>query len=326
MSIAVVVFRRCLLNTMRALPLWLACLAGAALGDAAVAAVSTHVACFCLAAVACASALQGWPPFLRNRGETLARLHTGPLGGCGTATLAALGALTLALAALGAAFGAVSATAPVPRDHVPARTNDPPVLLLPGQSATFVWDRPQACSELLLRPLAILPADASPQPAGIAVHVPGGVPVATEVAGTNELVRIPVHGAVVDEVRIEHRAGNLPLVFPAGAMVAVSAATRSRPANTALAAVAMVPAAAVALGAAMALGAMLAAPTGLALTLALLLVLTLGDLTPAGNAVVAVQRGRWLPAEDLWSGLWQALLVAALLAVPAAAVRRRRAR
>jgi len=57
-----------------------------------------------------------------------------------------------------------------------------------------------------------------------------------------------------------------------------------------------------------------------------LLVLTLGELTPAGDAVVAVQRGRWLPAEDLWSGLWQALLVAALLAVPAAAVRRRRAR
>ena len=144
------------------------------------------------------------------------------------------------------------------------------------------------------------------------------------IAGTNELARIPLHGAALDELRIEHREGNLPLVFPEGSLAAVSSHTQPRAANGALAALAQLPAAAIAIGSAMALGSVLAPAVGLALTLSLLLVLTLGDVTPASDAVVAMLRGRWLPAENVWAGLAQALLVALALAVPAALLRRRR--
>ncbi len=324
MSIARVVFMRCLRHLARAVPLMLACVLGAALSDAAVAGTWIHVACFALAAVACASAFDSWPPFARNRAGALARLHTGPLGGCGSATLAALAALALALAALGAVVAVAVPVVPAPRPHVQPLASDPPVLLMPGRTATFRWEAATTCHELQLRPLAILPPDASPQPVTLAVQAGSLQPVLLTIGGTSELARIPMHGATLDELRIEHREGNLPLVFPEGSLAAVSSEARPRAVNGALAALAQLPAAAIAIGTVMALGSVLAPAVGLALTLSLLLVLTLGDVTPASDAVVAMLRGRWLPAEHIWTGLGQALVAALALAVPAAVLRRRR--
>ena len=323
MSIAHVVFRRCLRHIARASPLLLVCVLGAAFSDPAVAGTWIHVACFALAAVACASAFDSWPPFARDRAGALARLPAGPLGGCGAAALAALAALALGLAALGAVVALAAAVVPAPRAHVQPVATDPPVLLMPGRTATFRWTDPVACHELQLRPIAILPPDASPQPVTLAVQAGGLEPALVTVAGTSELSRIPLHGAVVDEVRLEHREGNLPLVFPAGSLAAVASATQPRTANGALAALALLPAAAIAIGTAMALGSLLAPAVGLALTLSVLLVLTLGDLTPAADAVVAMLRGRWLPAEPIWPGLAQATCVACALTLPAVLLRRR---
>lgn len=325
MSIAGVVFRRCLRHLALATPVLVALVLAATLADPALTAVSVHVACFALAAVACAVAVDSWPPFARNRGSVLLRLHTGPLCGCGAAALAALAALALALAALGTTLGWVGTVVPVPRAHVDANLVEPPPLLLPGTGATFRWTRPLQAHELHLRPLAILPHDASPQPVTLAVQLQGRDPVLVRIAGSGEFVRIPLDGMQLAELRIEHREGNLPLVFPAGSMTAASAATQPRPANGAFAALAQLPAAAIAMACATALGSVLAPAVALALTLAVLLVLTLGDITPAGDAVVAMLRGRWLPVEGIWTGLGQALLTALALAVPAAVLRRRHA-
>lgn len=323
MSISHVVFWRCLRHLAQAAPLLLACVLGAALSDAAVAGTWIHCGCFALTAIACASAFDSWPPFARDRAGALARLHAGPLGGCGAATLAALAALALALATLGAVVALAAPAVPAPRAHVQPVASDPPVLLMPGRTANFRWKAPIACLELQLRPLAILPPSASPQPVTLAVQTGDLAPVLVTIAGTSELARVPLHGASLHEVRLEHRDGNLPLVFSAGNLAAVASATHPRTANAALAALAQLPAAAIAMGTAMALGSLLAPAVGIALVLSLLLVLTLGDLTPAGDAVVAMLRGRWLPAEDLWPGVAQGLLVAIGLTAPAALLRRR---
>lgn len=270
--------------------------------DQVAAAPWLHVPLFVLAAALCATAIEAWPPFARARpgSQWLLRYRRGPLRGCGLASCGALCALGAGLALLGACALALPRL-PEPRAHL--RLQGPPGLpMLDASTREIEFRGPgEACEELLLRPIAMLPRGEIAVATGLEIRI-DGVAMAHEptvIAGDRELVRVPLHGRVLERVQLIAKSGNLLLALPKGSVIAVASAGHSRMANCALAGLSYLAPCGLALCLALLGAPVLSLSVNLAMLLGSLLIATLGGLLPTGRAFDAMLRGRWLPAEGL---------------------------
>jgi hypothetical protein len=273
---------------------------GVALADAggAVLAPWLHLPAFVAAGACCTAAVECWPTFAQRRpgADWLLRILPPPLFGCAAAAAGALLALGTLLAL---PFALAAIAAPVPHTHHALDADGVPLLRAGDGTLTFAAGG-RAARELLLRPVALLPAGA-PEATGLLAFA-DDQPLAAEpwtVAGSHELVRMPFAPRTVTQLRLQRAGGNIPLVFPSGSVVLVEAAPRSRLANCALALATYLLPAAVALALAALAAPATALPVNLLLVLAALLLQTLGNIGPTGDAIAALLRGRWLPAEPL---------------------------
>ena len=111
---------------------------------------------------------------------------------------------------------------------------------------------------------------------------------------TDKLVQLRFSPRPLQQVELRRTGGSVPLAFPPGSVVAIDAVPHSRVMNAVLAALGYLLPTFAALAAA-ALGAQaLALPFGLTLVMVALLLATLGGLSPNGELVAAMLRGRWL--------------------------------
>jgi hypothetical protein len=282
--------------------------------DRVAAAPWLHLPMFALAAAVCATALETWPTFARDRpgAAWVLRLQTGPLRGCGAAAAGALCALLPCLVAIGAVAAWSIPGMPAPRAHFVLAAGGDAVLDDATGALSFAGPA-EPCAELRLRPVAVLPRDVAPVPTTLRIEIDGAPDAGgtVSVSGTNQLVRVPLHGAVARTVRVHRQSGNLPLLFPRGSAQVVGLSERSTVANGTIAAAHYLLPAFLALALAMLGSTALSLPVNLALVLGTLLLTTLGSVLPTGAAVDALLRGRWLPAENLLQPALPALAMGA---------------
>ena len=176
--------------------------------------------------------------------------------------------------------------------------------------------------ELRLRPIALLPL-ATPESTRLQLLVDGAVvphqPIAID--NTGQLVRVPLDQPL-PRLTLRRIGGNLPLLFPAGAVQAQSATTWPGWCNMLLAAWAQW----IGLAVALALANLTATGAGLGVQLLLfggaLLVQAIAGLGPGTRALVAALRGRWLPAEPLFVEAISSLAAAGAAMIVAMLLRR----
>jgi hypothetical protein len=270
-----------------------------------------------------ATAIEFWPLFALQRpgASTVERLQRGPLRGCGAVTIGALGALAVWLAGLGAALPI--ALGGVPEAHACRAFTALAGHVLDERRAELSFTGTSAALvELRLRPVALLPTGA-PEPTTLAIEI-DGQPVPTApiaIDNTGQLVRIPIDRAL-PRFSIRRTGGNLPLLFPDGAVEGIEATAHAGWTNALLAALLLLLPAAVALGAANIAAVAVALPVNLLLVGGCLLLQTLGGLGPSAAAATAVLRGRWLPAEPLFVPALSSLTTAFVAMIVAMVVRR----
>lgn len=333
MNDTALVFRRCAVRTAAPalLAAAVAAAAAAALGhheDAAGAALAPwlHLPAFVTTAACCATAVETWPTLSRGRPgvDWVLRATDRPLHGAGAALLGALLALLAWLLPL-VAVAALAADAP----HAHHRAEPVGPAVLPETATALAFRGPGvSCREIRLRPVALLPSGGAPEPTHVQVEV-GGRPLLPEpvaVAGTHQLVRVPVPALELRELAVRRTAGNLPLLFPPGSVELVAQEPASAALNSLLALGCYLLPAAVALALATLAAPAASLPVNLALVLAMLLLQTLGDLGPTGAAVNQMLRGRWLPTEGLFVACLPSLGTGALVMILAMIVRSRTAR
>ena len=270
-----------------------------------------------------AAAIECWPLFSTPRpGAALVlRLQRGPWAGCGAATAGALAAAAVWLSTLGLLLpmllgGAPSATAFLEPTPVAGRTLDE------HTSELVFLGSDERVQELRLRPIALLPL-ATPESTRLQLLVDGAVvphqPIAID--NTGQLVRVPLDQPL-PRLTLRRIGGNLPLLFPAGAVQAQSATTWPGWCNMLLAAWAQW----IGLAVALALANLTATGAGLGVQLLLfggaLLVQAIAGLGPGTRALVAALRGRWLPAEPLFVEAISSLAAAGAAMIVAMLLRR----
>jgi hypothetical protein len=289
------VFGRCLRRA--AAPSAAAAIAGSALQAATgTSAPWLHAAAFVVAAACCLCTVELWPLFARGRPGTdlVVRAVPGSLHGSGAAVAGALLALLALLVptALLLALGL-----PEPRSHRAAAAG---AVLDDARPELRVELGGVPCREVLLRPVALMPA-AAPVATTLQVFADGEpVGSAIEITATQQLVRVPMAGRSIATLSLRRVAGNLALLFPRDGIVAVDAAAKSRALGSVLAFALWILPAGVALALALLLAPLAALPTSLLVAAAALVLQTLGDLGPAAAALTHAARGRWLLDESVF--------------------------
>lgn len=293
--------------------------------DRVAAAPWLHVPMFLATAVLCATAIETWPAFSRDRpgAAWLLRLRRGALRGCGGAVAGCLLILLPAVAILATAAVLTVPGMPAPRIHHRLdATGDG--LLDATRTALEFRGGADVVVEVRLRPVAVMPRDDAPEATRLVLALDGVLlpmpPVA--VAGSHQLLRIPLAAQPVGSLRVERVAGTLPLLFPPGAVEVVTAGVHSPVVNAAIAALGYALAGLVALTAACVGAPVLALPVNQALMLVILLLTTLGGLLPVRWCIDTLLRGRWLPTESLPPNALVGLAAAAAGLLLAAIVRR----
>jgi hypothetical protein len=254
--------------------------------------------------------------------DWIARSQRGPLRGCGAVVAGALGAqtlLTLPLAtllplALGAPTRADALVAlPAPADGMLGASS--PRLRFPAYGF--------AAREVRLRPLAAPPAGPL-QPSRVRVLLDGSLlPAEPAFDASGQLARLGFQPRAVGTLEVEFAGGTVPLLFAPGSVVLVGAAQYWNGWNGVLAALAYL----APTFAALAFGCLCGAGAGLATVLAvvasLLFVQTLGGAGPADEALRAVQRGHWIPAELRFSSWFPSIAAGSAAMILAMMLRRR---
>ncbi len=268
------------------------------------------------------AALRLWPGFsLRRPGKDLAeRLHRGRLGGCGRATLGVLAAqfaltlpLTLLLPWLCGAPTAV-------RARVELATSTRPLLFADTPTLSFGLPSMEL-HELQLRPLAMLPRGTF-QPTRVGVRVDDrALGTDATFAETRQLQVMPLPG---DGARLELAwvEGTLPLVFAPGAVVVLGPPRHGMLGNGAIAALLLLLPTFVAMALATLCGRVAGLPTVLAVAAIALFVQLFGELGPSSPTMLALLRGHWLLAGDVFPaalaslGVGSVAMIAAMLLRP----------
>ena len=279
-----------------------------------------------VAALTCAcSAAIFWPTFADRRpgADWLQRLQRGRLHGCGAVALAVLcvqGLLSLPLVTLLAPGLGAPTTARAQLELEP-----PFAPMLDQQQRRLRFQAPGiACTELLLRPLASLPA--GPMRRSKLAVFADGMPLTTaEVAfaQTGQLVRVAFAATTFQRLDLELLEGTVPLFFPRGAVTVVAAAPRSGLWNgLCMTLLALVPTF-VALAVGCLCGAKAAIPTVLTVIVSLLFLQTIGGLGPMSDALLLVMRGHWLPTASVFPACIPSLVVGSLAMILAMLLRSR---
>ncbi|MBL8750607.1 MAG: hypothetical protein JNK78_15715 [Planctomycetes bacterium] len=257
-------------------------------------------------AVVCAFvAAAFWPVFAARRpGDAwIVRLQPGPLAGRGAVVGAALVAqfmltapvLLVLTPILGGPAAAAAQVAFEPGSDA---------LLTEGAAVRFTVATPVPAVELHVRPLAG-PPSGSLHATTLRVFadgddVPLADPATLAVDQSGQLLRIAVASRPIGAIRIEAAAGNVPLFFPRGSVVAVGPPVHWTCTNAILAAVVWCVPTFVALAFACLCGVSAALPTVLGVTGVLLFVQSFGGVGPAGDALRELMRGRWLLTAGLF--------------------------
>ncbi|GAB4149966.1 MAG: hypothetical protein Fur0037_18370 [Planctomycetota bacterium] len=258
-----------------------------------------HAGLFSILLLATLGAIRFWPAFARNSGggQWVDRMHRGPTRGCFAVSLGFLGAAAAGCAAAGAFVG-IAWEMPAPRAFVQARRVDSP-----GRPdvAEFALPRSLACGRILLRPVAYLPAG-GPEPARLSVFADGQQisSGSSEIRGNGDLIALEFSARSIARISIARISGNIPIEFPPGSVVAVSADERSTVWNAILASCSHLPAAFMALQLAALLGRFCGPPTCLFAASMLLVLGALARRAPGPVAVEKALRGEWLLADPGW--------------------------
>jgi hypothetical protein len=175
----------------------------------------------------------------------------------------------------------------------------------------------------VLRPLAGMP-DGPLLASRVAASV-DGEPVATaaEFREPHQVAHLPLPPARRHELTLRLDSGNVPLLFPPGAVEVVGAATHALATNGLL----LLPLALLpgwlALALASLVGTAAALPTQTALVGVVLFVTTVGGLGPYDDAVRDLLRGRWLATAGVFPASASSLGLGGLAMILAMLVRRR---
>ncbi|MCR9246517.1 MAG: hypothetical protein NXI31_15905 [bacterium] len=272
-----------------------------------------------------------WPTFAHRQpgADWVRRLHRGPLAGCGAVIAGALAAqlaLSLPLMTLFARGLGAPAEAAVHRALSPP---DSGALLSPGRPR-LAFDLPSSSAELAaieLRPLAA-PPGATLEPSHVAIEL-GGAPLSSPPAvfdQTGQFMRLTFTPRPASRLELVLQSGNVPLFFPAGAVVAVEDAGKNGTTNGCLAALLWLVPTFVALAFSCLAGAVAARPTVLTVALTLLVLFGIAGLGPAQPVLLGVLRGHWLLASSAISASGPSLLAGALAMIGAMLLRHRNRR
>lgn len=292
-----------------------------------------HLAVF-TAAMACALTVTAfWPPFAARRAgsDWMLRLQRGPIAGLGAAIAGALAAQFVLALIVVLALGRLLHAPDTAVAHVAV---DPPagaLLAHEGHTIALTLPAPIDAVELQLRPIAGPPAGALvPTRLDVfadGVRLPTGTAapdVAVEQSG--ELLHLTFPKRRLTTLRIVQTAGNVPLLFNEGSVVAIAADPHPGTWNALIAALAYVVPTFVALALGVLCGRAAAAPTVQVVVASLLFVQTLGGAGPADDTFAGLMRGRWLLADGVFSRSVPSLGAGSLAMIAAMVLHRNRRR
>ncbi len=257
-------------------------------------------------AVVCAMvAAAFWPVFAARRpGDAwIVRLQPGPLAGRGAVVAAALVAQFVLTAPVLLLMPPILGGPAAAAAHVALEPASDGLLTEEG-AVRFAIAAPVPAVELHLRPLAGPPSGSlratTVRVFADADDAPLADPATLAVDQNGQMLRIAVPPRTIGALRIERAAGNVPLFFPRGSVVAVGPAVHATGTNAVLAAAVWCVPTFVALAFACLCGVWAALPTVLGVTGVLLFVQSFGGVGPAGDALRELMRGRWLPTTGLF--------------------------
>ncbi|MCA8951590.1 MAG: hypothetical protein KDE27_18935, partial [Planctomycetes bacterium] len=236
--------------------------------------------------------------------------------------LAAQLVLTLPITTL-VARGLGAPAAAAARHELPAPGSQP---WLVARDPLLVYDIDLAAeiAAIEVRPLTAPPTGPL-EPSLVDVRTPAGdlLGAAIPFDQNGQSARIDLAPQTLPRLELALAGGNVPLFFPAGAVVVVEAAPRSGLANGCIAAALMLLPTFVALAVACLCGAVAAPPTVLTVAFAVIFLLTVGGLGPGDSTLLALLRGDWLPSTGIFAASASSLAAGSVAMIAAMLLRRR---
>lgn len=309
-----------------ALTHWLAPALDAGASAPAAAVPWLELALLAVAATTAVTAIMFWPTFAaRTPGaDVVVRLQRGPLRGSGAAIAAALTAQLLLSLPLTTLLARALGAPPTARAYVAATAVGQPLLESRTPRLPFTVPGAVTASGVELRPLAGLPAGAL-QPSRV-VLVLDGVAVDSAPATfeqTNQLARFAFAPTLVTAVELRLEGGNVPLLFPPGAVTLIESAARSTLANGCIAALLAAGAAFVSLAFACLAGVGAARPTVITVVAVLLFLTTVGRVGPGTTVLLPLLRGQWIPGSGVFTATLSSLAAGSAAMILTMLLRRR---